>query len=186
MRSLRYAGSCPCAFRFCAVELKLSASALWKTTDSSRYCSWCAALACASVQKPRSQSGQSIVAAILGKIDTIINHKARTPDKHHMDPRPYGYRWKRTESEAKHAATTPKAGPPFRYTPMKACRVQYIRTITKEQWNKLWLESTTTARQLRSSLKHLRSGNPIPSNASPKWNVQMSTIQLLKRVGCVP
>ena len=55
----------------------------------------------------------------------------------------------RADSEAKQAATTPKASPPFRYTPMKACRVQYIRIMAKEQWNKLWLESTTTTRQRR-------------------------------------
>ena len=55
----------------------------------------------------------------------------------------------RADNEAKHAATTPKASPSFRYIPMKACRVQYIKTETKEQWNKLWLESTTIARQLR-------------------------------------
>ena len=100
---------------------------------------------CASVQKPGRQSGQSIIASTLDKIDTTERQISITWIPGHMDIDGN----ERADSEAKHAATTPKASPPFRYTPMKACRVQYIRTMAKEQWNKTWLESTTTARQLR-------------------------------------
>ena len=87
----------------------------------------------------------------------------------------------RTDSEAKHAATTPTASPPFRYTPMKACRVQHIRTMAKEQWNKLWLESTTTARQLRriTARQGIKTGpriyNILPSRKTCAQIVQLRT-----------
>ena len=109
-----------------------------------------------SIQKPRRQSGQSIIAAILDHIDDIINkhpHRKLTvvwiPGHCNIEGN------ERTDSEAKEAATNPALHTSFNYSPLKSSRIQYIKAAAKGQWTKQWTESTRTARQLRQiTLKH--------------------------------
>ena len=104
--------------------------------------------ACASLQKPRRQSGQSIIAPILDQIDhnpTLQRKLTIVWIPGHMDIDGN----ERADMEAKHAAMTSTAGDTFKYSPLKSCRVQQIKAMAKKQWSKEWLENTKTAHHLR-------------------------------------
>lgn len=46
----------------------------------------------------------------------------------------------------------PTISKPFHHRPLKSCRAQYIKTLTKILWKKEWMENIKTVRQLRRIL----------------------------------
>jgi ribonuclease HI len=136
--------------------------------------------ACASIEKPKRQSGQAIIAAILNQIDSVTNSGSQmkiTWIPGHMEIEGN----ERADAEAKHAATTPTASKAFQYPPLKSCWAQKIKTIAKEQWNKAWLTKTQTAHHLRriSTKQGIKTGpklyNNISSRATCAQVVQLRT-----------
>jgi len=106
--------------------------------------------ATSSIQKPQRQSGQSIIASILDRIDQIIEHHPQRKLKitwipGHMDIEGN----EKADEEAKHAATDPTTSPTFKHLPLKSSRIQHIKAMAKAQWNNKWTEITTTSKHLK-------------------------------------
>ena len=106
--------------------------------------------ACSSIQQPRRQSGQCILASILDRIDQIMEHHPQRKLKiiwipGHMDIEGNEY----ADQEAKRAAIDPTVRQLFRHPPLKSSRIQQIKAMAKTQWNRQWIENTKTSKHLR-------------------------------------
>jgi ribonuclease HI len=88
-----------------------------------------------AIDRPRRQSGQSIIKDILDSIDEV------TSEHTHLQ---FEIIWipghteiegnERADTEAKKAAMDPMLNQPHKYKPLKSARVRYIKTIAKKQW----------------------------------------------------
>ena len=127
---------------------------------------------CASITKPKRQSGQTIIASNLDQIDHATYNEPQcqiniTWIPGHMDIEGN----ERADAEAKHAATTPAASLSFKHRPLKSCRVQDIKKLTKDQWNRTWLKNTKTSQHLRRiTTKQGRENRPETIQQPPKQN----------------
>jgi ribonuclease HI len=138
--------------------------------------------ACSSIQQPRRQSGQCILASILDRFDQIMEHHPQRKLKiiwipGHMDIEGNEY----VDQEAKRAATDPTVHQLFRHPPLKSSRIQQIKAMAKIQWNRQWTENTETSKHLRriSSKQGIQLGmklyNSIPVRKTCAQVVQLRT-----------
>jgi hypothetical protein len=107
-----------------------------------------------AINKPRKQSGQAIIKAILDSIDRAVRERPRLritviwiPGHHEIDGN------ERADLEAKKAATDPTLSQPYKHKPLKSAKRRGINANAKDQWQRQWNESTKTATGLRRITK---------------------------------
>jgi ribonuclease HI len=98
-----------------------------------------------AIDRPRRQSGQSIIRNILDNIDEITNEHPHLrfeilwiPGHAEIEGN------ERVDAEAKKAAL---------YKPLKSARIRHIKTAAKKQWQIIWNTNTKTATALRRIMK---------------------------------
>ena len=107
-----------------------------------------------AIDRPRRQSGQSIIRDILDSIDEIISEHTHLQFEivwipGHMEIEGNEL----VDTEAKKAAINPTLSQPHNYEPLKSARIRYIKTMAKKQWQTVWNKNTKTATALRRITK---------------------------------
>ena len=107
-----------------------------------------------AIDRPRRQSGQSIIKDILDSINEV------TSEHTHLQ---FEIIWipghteiegnERAGTEAKKAAMDPILNQSHKYKPLKSARVRYIKTTAKKKWQTIWSNNTKTATALRRIIK---------------------------------
>jgi len=115
-----------------------------------------------AIERPRRQSGQSIIKDLLDCIDEIIEEHAQAQIEIMWIPGHSDIQGnERADTEAKKAATDSTVTQLPRRRPLKSARVRRIKTSAKEQWRKMWNEGSKTAKILRHITKTQGKGNKI-------------------------
>ena len=125
------------------MENECSNSSVWNIyTDSQA--------AAKAVDRPRKQSGQSIIHDFL---NTIERTTAINPDlKITITWIPGHYEIAGNEQadvEAKRAAMNPSISEAFEHMPLKSSRARKIKAVAKAQWHEQWSKGTGTSNVLR-------------------------------------
>jgi RNase H-like protein len=135
-----------------------------------------------AIAKPRRQSGQAIIKAILDSIDRAIQESpqlritvAWIPGHQDIEGNEIA------DTEAKKAATDPTLSGPYKHKPLKSAKNRSINADAKDQWRREWNEGTKTATALRriTKRKGVKTGtklyNAIPSRQTVATLVRLRT-----------
>ena len=113
-----------------------------------------------AIERPRRQSGQSIIKDLLDCIDeTMDKNGCLQIDIIWIPGHSEIQGNERADAEAKKAAADPNLNQLRKRRPLKSARTRYIKTAAKEQWHKIWTEDTKNAKALRHITKMKRKGN---------------------------
>jgi ribonuclease HI len=107
-----------------------------------------------AVDRPRRQSGQSIIKEFIDTIDTAVMENpdlkiAITWVPGHSEVEGNEI----VDAEAKKAAIGTTAAKPFHHKPLRSSRAQSIKAAAKTQWTKDWNNNTKTSQALRRILR---------------------------------
>jgi len=107
-----------------------------------------------AVDKPRRQSGQSIIKQFLDIVDEATDNNPHLqimitwiPGHSEIEGN------EKADKEAKKAAKNSTAGRLFTHRPLRSARAMRIKTEAQKQWLNVWNSNTTTAHALRRITK---------------------------------
>ncbi len=106
------------------------------------------------IQKPRKQSGQSIIKEFLDMTDRATEENPQLQIRMTWIPGHANIEGnEQADEEAKKAAIDPTVGRRFKYKPLKSARIRQIKAEAKQQWSNMWNNNVRTAHGLRRSMK---------------------------------
>ena len=107
-----------------------------------------------AIDRPRRQSGQTIIKDILESIDELTLKYMHMyveiiwiPGHAEIEGNECA------DTEAKRAATDLTLSRPHNYKPLRSARARYIKEAAKKRWHTVWSENTRTAAALRCIMK---------------------------------
>ena len=111
-------------------------------------------MAIRATDRPRRQSGQSIIRDILDSIDEIISEHTQLqfeivwiPGHAEIEGN------KLVDIEAKKATIDPTLNQSYNYKPLKSARARHIKAEAKKQWQIIWNKNIKTTTALRRVMK---------------------------------
>jgi hypothetical protein len=107
-----------------------------------------------AIDRPRRQSGQSIINDILDNIDEITSEHIHLQFKIIWIPGYMGIEGiELIDSEAKKAATNPTLSQSYNFESLKSAWIHHIKMMAKKQWQTVWNKNIKTATALRRIMK---------------------------------